>query len=553
MSDLKKKTAARAAAPGPKSEGSRGPGDLRAYLPETALRRAWLGVPKACRSAFLGAFFLGLATHLFLFANKLPNADDLSDLYHFNTMTSSGRWFDIVAKGISGYYSAPWAIGLVSLFFLALATAFLCHLLKARRSGSALMIAGLLATYPVLASHFSYMFYADLYMVALFLSVLSIWLCRDRWWGVLPGGLCLAMALGSYQAYLAVAVVTALLSIIISCLERASDARRVLCRGLRYLAAGGLGLVLYFGIQNFLMDHLHVALTDYQSINTMGQTSLAQIREALVKAYSQPGFFYFNDAFFTTPAFFKLLYGLLLGLGGVFLVAAAGKSRLWKSPRLLIALAALALLPLGYNIIYLMAPSAALHCLMFPAYMLYLAMPVFFYEAAYPLCPEGGARPAAVSAGQVGLSWLTLAASALVCFFFFLTVNTAYLHLHLKYEVTYATELRILDRLEQLPGYESDTPVVFAGAFPNDNMSMYPYYTKEAVGDMVGLRGNLVHHRLNYEGFYLNYLGKELVIAEDGAAREVRATEEFAAMPQWPENGSVAMIQGFAVVKINQI
>ena len=70
---------------------------------------------------------------------------------------------------------------------------------------------------------------------------------------------------------------------------------------------------------------------------------------------------------------------------------------------------------------------------------------------------------------------------------------------------------------------------------------------------MVGLRGNLVHHRLNYEGFYLNYLGKELVIAEDGDAREVRATEEFAAMPQWPENGSVAMIQGFAVVKINQI
>ncbi len=520
--------------------------DYGAYLPEAALRRAWQAVDPVCRLSFLSAFFLGLAAHLFMFANKLPNGDDLSDLYHLNSMASSGRWFDIVAKGISGFYSAPWATGLVALAFLALASAFLCHLLKVRRRGSAVLLSGLLVTYPVLAAHYSYLFYADLYMLALLLSVLSIWFAKNRWWGIIPGSLCLAMALGSYQAYLAAAVVTALLSLIVGCLDRQSSGKGLVERGLRYLLTGGLGLFLYFKVQSYLMGRFGITLTDYQSIDAMGRTSFAQIKEGLAQVYGQPGFFYFRDAFFTTPAFFKFLYGVLLAAGLVCLLVGVIRTRAWQSLRLPLLLLALAALPLGYNIIYLMAPGAYMHCLMFPAYMLYLAMPVYFYEAAYP---AGGERP--VSPGQAGLSWLTLTAGTLVSFFFFLTINACYLHLHLKYEITYATELRILDRLEQLPEYTTETPVIFAGHFPNDNMSIQPYFTREAAGDMVGLRGNLVYHRLNYEGFFLNYLGKEIVIADDQEAARIRATEEFAALPQWPSAGSVAMIQGFAVVKIN--
>lgn len=528
-----------------KKEGSR---DYNRWLPDAALPRYWRQLSPACRWAFLSTFFLGLATHLFLFANKLPNGDDLSDLYHFNSMASSGRWFDIVAKGLSGYYSAPWAIGMVSLFFLALSAAFLCHLLKVRRKSSALLLAATLVTYPVLAAHFSYMFYADLYMVALFCSVLSIWWARERWWGILPGGFCLALALGSYQAYLSVAVVVALLSLIVSSLEPKQNGPALLGRGLRYLASGGLGLSLYFFVQKWIMSRFHVVLTDYQNIENMGKTSWEQIKEGLAQAYGQPGFFYFGETFFSLPVFMKILCGLLAALALVFLLTAAVKSRIWQSLRLPVLLAALAALPLGFNLIYLMAPDSYMHCLMFPAYMLYLGLPVILYEAAYP--SSAGPRPGPVSAWQAGLAWLLSGITAIAAFGCFLHINVSYLHLHLKYEIAYATELRILDRLEQLPEYTAETPVVFGGAFPNDSISLQPFYTKEVVGDMVGLRGNLVYHRLNYKGFYLNYFGRELNVVEDEIASQIRATEEYAAMPQWPAAGSVAMIQGYAVVKI---
>lgn len=490
--------------------------------------------------AFGSTFVVGLITHIYMFVNKLPNGDDLESMYRNYHMTSSGRWFDQIAMSLSSWYSIPWTTGLVALFFLAVSAALLCSLFAFKRKSSILMTAALLATFPVLASQFSYLFYADLYMIAMCLSIWAIWLAKRHWWTIVPGVCALACAMGCYQAYIGMAVVVCMLSLMAEVVRNEQKTGGILLLAVRYLVTGGLGVVLYFAILHGALDVLGETLTDYQGINEMGQLPDGGLLAMLPAVYRDFWAYFFPGTYFTAPAFFKGLYALVLGVGVVLLVYGLIHRGAWKRPSLLVLLVMALSLPIGYNLIYFMAPQAYLHCLMQPQYTLFMMMPIIFFECAFD-----GQPPSLWSEGS---SWLLLVASCLIAYQFYLTCNLCYLHLDLRYEVTYATELRILDRIEQLDGYETDTPVAFIGAFPNKNMNMYPDGTEEATWGLTGIRGNLVHHEKNYRGFYLNYLGKRMnVLSEE----ECRLYYDYArTMPYWPENGSVAMVDGVVLVHI---
>lgn len=490
--------------------------------------------------AFGAAFVLGLITHIYMFVNKLPNGDDLESMYRNYDMTSSGRWFDQIAMSLSSWYSIPWTTGLVALFFLALSTALLCSLFAYKRKSSVLITAALMATFPVLASQFSYLFYADLYMIAMCLSIWAIWLAKRHWWGIVPGVLALACAMGCYQAYIGFAVVVCMLSLIAEVVRNEQKTSAILLLAVRYLVTGALGVALYFGILHGALAVLGETLTDYQGINEMGQLPAGGILAMLPGVYRDFWAYFFQGTYFQVPAFFRGLYALVLAVGALLLVYGVIKRGAWKRPQIVVLLAMAAALPIGYNLIYFMAPQAYLHCLMQPQYTLFLIMPVIFFECAFD-----GQKPSFLSEGS---SWILLLASCLIAYQFYLLCNVCYLNLDLRYEITYATELRILDRIEQLDGYETDTPVAFIGAFPNKNMNMYPDGTADATWGLTGVRGNLVHHEKNYRGFYLNYLGKRMNVLSEDACRAYY--DEARTMPYWPENGSVAMVDGVVIVHI---
>jgi hypothetical protein len=84
-------------------------------------------------------------------------------------------------------------------------------------------------------------------------------------------------------------------------------------------------------------------------------------------------------------------------------------------------------------------------------------------------------------------------------------------------------------------------------------MSLYPYHTQDVVNGLVGVNGNLVHHYYNYNGFFKNYLGRQLNLIRDDDERkaEVAAWPEAAHMPLWPKEGAVSLVRGVVIVKIN--
>lgn len=539
--------------------------------------------------AFLTAFIIGLITHMFMFVNKLPNGDDVASMYHNFSMVTSGRWFDKPAMTLSSYYSMPWVTGLVALFFLALSVVLVCRILEIRRAGSVILTAGLMATFPALASYFSYMFYADLYMIAQFMSLLAIWLAKKYSWGCCLGALLLACCLGSYQAYIGIAVVICLLSLLQEILANEKSWPQVFGLGLRYLVTGILGVLAYFLILNWLLDYLQVALVDYQGIDSMGRITMKELGKILPKAYKDFWNYFALGTYFDSPLYIKIIY-TCLGVTGLLLVGIALVRRgSYKNKLSLLLLPLFALLPPAYNLVYFMAPKAYLHSLMQPQYALLFVMPLCFYEVAYPISERSALERrdgSKVVSSETNLrestsnettsssseytsslsepqrlrdrrlaslcSWVLVIGTGLVTYNFFLTTNICYLNLHLKYEITYATQLRILDRIEQHPDYTRETPVLFLGYFPNEAQSLQPYYTRDFTKNMVGVNGNLVHHYHNYKGFYQNYLGVNLTFATDEQAAAVKEKVAQLDMPVWPAAGSVDIVDGIMVVHINK-
>ena len=186
-----------------------------------ALFAKWWNIIKKKEYAFpfCAAMIAGLLTHMYLFVNKFPNADAMTSFYFDQNMVTSGRWFLTVVCGISSYYDLNWVIGILSVLYLAVAAVFLSEFFEVKTLSVRVCIGTLLVTFPALTATFAYLYTADGYMLAFLLSVLAAHLTKKYKWGFVPGAICLACSIGSYQAYLAVTVVMCLLSLIMMCLQ----------------------------------------------------------------------------------------------------------------------------------------------------------------------------------------------------------------------------------------------------------------------------------------------------------------------------------------------
>ena len=157
--------------------------------------------------AFLAAVVIGLVVHLPMMLSDIPNHDGLASMYFDQNMITSGRWFLMVACGFSSYYTLPWLIGLIAILWLGVTAALLVEFLEVKDRVTIVLISGLLVTFPALASTFAYVFTMDGYMLALMLAVAAVVCVKKLKSGFLPGAVCLAFSLGTYQSYLAFTVI----------------------------------------------------------------------------------------------------------------------------------------------------------------------------------------------------------------------------------------------------------------------------------------------------------------------------------------------------------
>ena len=494
--------------------------------------------------AFMAAVVIGLIVHLPMMLSDIPNHDGLDSMYFDQNMITSGRWFLMVACGFSSYYTLPWLIGVIALLWLGVTAALLVEFLEVKDRVTIVLISGLLVTFPALASTFAYVFTMDGYMLALMLAVAAVVCVKKLKYGFLPGAVCLAFSLGTYQSYLAFTVILCIYGILMLALENGT-VKDKFKKALQYLYMGILGVVLYYGILQVLLKLQGKVLDTYQGINSMESGILSggvsSLLSTILNMYRDFFAFTINGNVLVNNTWSMAAFTLLALLTMFVLLWMTLQKGWWKKLWFwcLLLLAAVGL-PVATNIILLITPNVTYHLLMRYQWVLYLILPISFIS-------RYGRKE------DVTASWGVLLAGVVLAGNFAVTDNIAYSNLEKRYEKTYAYCVRLLDRIEQTPGYYQGIPIAMIGVVGDES---YPLtdITGKVTSNMIGMNGDvLLYTGDNYKRFIKHYLGADLNILPAEVMEEIYYSEEYRAMDSFPGENSTQVVDGILYVKTENV
>ena len=491
---------------------------------------------------FLTTIVVGLIAHFPVMINNFPNADAMGSLYFDQNMVTSGRWFLTIACGISSYFDLKWVNGVLSLLYLALASVVLVKFFEVKSKFVMGVVAALLVTFPAVCATFAYMYTADGYFLALFFAFLAVYLTKKHAkTGWIFGGILLSLSMGTYQAYLAAAILLCFFDLILSCAQN-EKVKDILLRGVRYLVMGILGGGLYFVILKICLKAQGKVLDTYQGINSMGKVSLSTLPGMIANAYHDFLGFARNGRIFVVNGFslaaVVLLFGVAL-LALIMIMVNTKAIKKWYQSLLIVVF--ICLIPLGANIILLISAEAFYHLLMrlqwglFPVFALVLTERALAKE-------EGKVKGIAYLAGIAG--------ALLFVWQFILSDNIAYFNMNERYEKTYAYCLRLADRIEQTEGYYTGMPVMMIGVLDEEK---YPVtdITGKVTERIFGATGDmLVYKAEQYQAFMAHYLNVSVnVITDADTIVEIYNSDAYREMDSFPAKDSVKVVDGILYVK----
>ena len=526
---------------------------------------------------FLTTIVVGLLVHFPVMIRNLPNADAMTNFYFDQNMVTSGRWFLTVACGLSSYYDLKWLIGILSVLFLAVAAVLLTKLFGIKDYIAMGLTGALLVAFPAVAATFAYMYTADGYFMAFALSVLAVLLTKKyKKIGWLFGALALCFSMGTYQAYLAATILLCLFDLILMCMEN-RNIKETLFQGVRYLAMGALGGILYYVILKICLAAQGKVLDTYQGINNMGKISLSTLPGMILDAYKDFAGFLRSGKIFILNGFSYAALILLCGiaiLSAVILMVrtkAIGKWYQW----LLIAVCVI-LIPLGCNVILLISSEAFYHLLMrmqwglFPVMAVVLTERFLKYETDGESTEESPAESTRKNTKeskkekkkdytvnnndfvkiQLIMGIAATAGALLLCWQYFLSDQIAYFNMTERYEKTYAYCVRLADRIEQTPGYYTGMPVMMIGVL-DENKYPVTDITSDVTERIYGSTGDmLIYKGEQFQAFMEHYLNVSLnVITDDEKVVEIYNSDAYREMDSFPAADSVKVVDGILYVK----
>lgn len=518
-------------------------------------------IRKEWKTAFWTVLVLGLMIHFPVIAGDYPNHDGLASMYFDQNMITSGRWFLTVACGISSYFSLPWVTGLFSLIFLGIGAAALVEFLEIKSEPGVMLLAGLLVSFPALASTYAYIFTADGYMLALSLAFFAVMLTKKSEWGFIPGGICLAFSMGTYQSYLSFAILLSIYGCLMIIFSEAS-LRKKMKNILHYLYMGLIGTGLYYVILLILLKVQGKVLDTYQGIDTLsggGGASLAEKLRNICRdflAFTGNGRVLYNGKISLAAVLLLLLTSAVLLLRMVIRRKYFKKWYFYP-----ISLAVIFLLPVAFNVILLISPDVTYHLLMryqwclFPILLLAFLLRYGFMQSELsgqfsPLHrrdPQVRKKPRVIC--NIAVQWAVLGAAVILILHYGVTDNIAYSNLQKKYEKTYAYCLRLADRMEQTEGYHTGMPVAMIGVQNRENLPQTDI-TGAVTDPMIGMSGDyLIYTDTNYQAFMKHYLGVTIELVSDEEMERIYTTKEYQELTSFPREGCMKVVDGILYVK----
>lgn len=497
------------------------------------------------KAAFLGAFAGGIAAHLYLYTNFIPNFDGISRMYDEQQMTVSGRWFLHYASYLYGFVQSPMLIGILAMFFLGLTAIVTVRMLSVRNVPVAAVWGLLSVLTPAVAYTNSYTFTVVPYCLSVLGAALSVFLVeRKRLTGFFGGCILLALSMGIYQVYVTTAIILSLYLILRDALKPEYSTRQILLKGIRFAAFLGTGTLLYWLILKLFLWAKQLKLLSYLGMNQLEQGyPLGRIGEILADSYAEVwNYFVYRTENSYSGYGLRIVAVLMLLVITIVLIAVICRERKLCVGRVSLILLLVFLMPLGVNFGRVMSPFSATSPTMKYSYVYLCLLPVLLVGQM-----QDGLKNWFLKYCAGGL----LPGMLLLGFVFWQQDNTLYTMLNQVHRSTLSFVTNVVSRIESSPGYSMGMPVVIVGGYPSDR-----YNTDISVYDWVeegALLSSSVIPLNKHIYYYMNdWLNVPIEEPAQEVFEEVASSELFQQMPRYPDDGSVQIYDGRVIVKMQE-
>ena len=379
-------------------------------------------------------------------------------------------------------------------------------------------------------------------------SVCAVYCWKNLRFGWVIGAVFVALSLGIYQSYIAVAVVLVLFVCILDLL----DGEKFLCVMIRGLKAVGMLLIggaLYYLIMKAALAATGIVLASGDT-NSLDSALTLSVQESIYLVY-----YAYLDCLgrllnVVSPYPAVLVKGITLFLMvfcGAILAWGLCRRKLGWLERLL-CLGLVVLIPLGMNLIYV-PTHGIVHDLM--VYAIWL-----FYLLAL-LLADWFTRKICVSAGEKTEKYRKLPRTAVMVLLAVIlygnmqTANVLYLKKDMEQDAYLSLMTRIVYRMETFEGYEPGvTPVVFAGehTLMNDHIPGFEYYSRVTGMDTAVVASTGEDYRLR--SYFQTVMNIPAVIPGGDVYNSMKTDPRVADMPAYPAEGCIALLDGILVVKL---
>lgn len=500
---------------------------------ERALSRA-LAATACDRLPFFSVLTFGFAAHMFAFANKLVNADEIESLFGKGATITSGRWGLEAVKLIFPDYSMPWLYGVISLVLLAVSVCLIVRLFEIKGKLTQILLAGMIVAFPSQTGTFCFMFTSSAYALSFLFAVLSAYLlCRGGVRCGIIAGVLLTLSLGIYQAYIALTASLLLLYMIKLLLDGDTRAPAVIKFGLTSLLMMMAALAVYAGITLAVFKFTGAEFNDYVRENANSSGILGRIRMAY------DFFIYYlsyREYALVTSELSRWLHIALFALCFVGILCRSVKlMRTGRVPDGALLVILVLLLPLSVNCMFLAMAKESIHTLVIYSFVAFYVLAAMLLDGVF----SGGES---IKRLARDVCYVSLAVILMNNVYF---ANAVYLDMYLEYENAYSFYSILLARVENMDGFDEETKLALIGHQDNA-VTTRPEID---LGYIMGPSRDLINI-YSRENFLRRYMGSSIPLATAEETEKLSATAEFADMEEYPYYGSIQMIDGYAVVKL---
>lgn len=528
----------------------------------SGIKEKYDNIDKRIKMCFLSAFICGLFAHIYALTNHLYNYDEL---WHtptgFGTGLEVGRWALSITVWIQKVlfddcFTIPFINGMLTIILYAVAACFVVLALDIKDEFYAIIVGGLMTTFPAFTCRMFFMFTTHYYAIGIAMAAAGAWIIAKKKLNILKVMIAIALTvygMAIYQANFTTAVCILVGNLLVWLITENVELKTAIKKCINYVLYLGACMALFLAGSKIALSITGKQMETYENLDQMGRLSMEQLIEGIIRCYKTFFKLPIIDVYSMNPNRIVKIAFLICFLIFLYTFVKVWMMKKEVYLKVLVSLV-FAVLPIAVNLIIIMAiSSGTMYSIMVYEIVFVFIISIACLEAIRTCNSDITAIPNKMVIDKVEtlLNSVTAVMLVITVITYIWFANGNYLAMEYTNQHDNAYYQTLMTQIKSVDGYHADMPITMIGKPVVDST-----YTRQ---DMIGRTFNISGKSSTNINAYSSWNIMTRVLGYDPVNRNsdeeeeyFRGLDEVVNMPCYPSSGSIKIIDDTIVIKFQE-